>query len=159
MTGNRVAARRFPAAGSKRLIHCVKNDRFEGQPAIPMPKKIIICDDDEFMIHLLTVALEKHGHSVRSVATCEDIWELLEEQTPDVILMDYYVPAMGGAATVKLIREAWGDVIQIIMISAAPDVDESSLRAGANAVLIKPFRIDSLRELFSERKALVKKNR
>lgn len=122
-----------------------------------MPKNIIICDDDEFMIHLLTVALEKYGHSVRSVTTCEDIWELLEEQTPDVILMDYYVPAMGGAATVKLIREAWGDIIQIIMISAAPDIDESSLQAGANAFLVKPFRLDILRELFLDTEVLVKK--
>ena len=113
-----------------------------------MKKNILICDDDPDIVELITLLFEKEGHNVKVVNVCEDVWKTFDEQRPDLILMDLWVPEMGGeTATKKLKTDKETKDIKVILLSASTDIAEAAERSGANGYLSKPFNIKELKNL------------
>ena len=113
-----------------------------------MGKSILICEDDRDIVEMTTLYLKKHGYSVRSLNNCEAIWESIEVEKPDLILMDLSIPKMGGAEATRRLK-SFDDTkdIEIILLSAYPGIPEIATEIGADGYLAKPFNINDLKEV------------
>ncbi len=113
-----------------------------------MKKSILLCEDDKDIVGMTTRYLSKNGHSVRSVNSCEAIWEAIEVEWPDIILMDLSIPRMGGAEATKRLKDSLRTrKIKIYLLSAFPGIDAVAKEIGADGYLGKPFDIKDLKSL------------
>lgn len=115
-----------------------------------MGKRILICDDDEDILSICTYILEENGWEVHTRNHCKNIVETVEGIMPDIILMDNWIPDMGGIKATQAIKGTPNLVhIPIIYFSANNDVKALARVAGADNFLAKPFDIDELEKIVS----------
>ncbi len=102
--------------------------------------KILIADDDAFLIKIYSTHLRNDGHEV---ITCTDGQSALEEsiaQTPDIIMLDIMLPRMNGLDVLEEIRKhKLTKSIPVICLSNLTQEEEqqAALDLGANEFLIK----------------------
>ncbi|MBU1627457.1 response regulator, partial [bacterium] len=108
--------------------------------------------DDSFYLKLISSVLEKDGWSVIQCNDVEFALKILdEEDSPDVIIIDLYMPKIDGWHLCKLLRSPEfpnTDKIPILMISSSfsgKDIHQMSLEVGANAFLEIPFKANDLK--------------
>jgi CheY-like chemotaxis protein len=106
---------------------------------------ILVVDDEYGVVDVLLAALEDEGYRVVVAANGKRGLAQLTEHKPDLIITDFMMPILDGAALGAAVR---GDPqfkdIPIIMTSSVP---EASIRArfnGYSAYLRKPFRLGEL---------------
>lgn len=107
-----------------------------------MEKCILIYDDDLETLNVCQVILRNRNYRVETLAHCENIIGDILKIKPDVILMDLWIPKIGGENAVMLMKEnpATRDV-PVILFSANDDIEKISSRINANGFLKKPFDI------------------
>lgn len=110
--------------------------------------QILILEDDERIVSFLRRGLENEGHGVEWVMTQSAAEEALahRDQAFDVIIIDWHLGLEDGMEICQELR-ARDIEVPMLMISAKGDqseVEERSLRAGANAFLAKPFAFTTL---------------
>jgi excisionase family DNA binding protein len=103
---------------------------------------ILIVDDDERLREFVRVNLEMEGYSVREAASAEEGLTALEEEPPDLILLDVMMPQVDGWEMLRRVHERHGvGAIPVIMFSGK--VDENALAEaadrGARGFIGKPF--------------------
>lgn len=104
--------------------------------------KILIYDDDVDILEVCTVILEIKGYEVFSKDNCRTLLEDLKAINPDVIMMDNWLPDIGGVKAVQTIKNHDEyKTIPVIFFSANSSVDELAKEARADFVLKKPFDI------------------
>ena len=110
--------------------------------------KILIADDIEDTRCLLTLLLQKRGHTVFEASNGRDAVSRAIEERPDLILMDISMPGMDGLAAAREIRDHPDTThIPIAAISAFVDDPEwrnRALAAGCNRCFAKPLDLDAL---------------
>ncbi len=108
-------------------------------------KKVLIIDDDAGIIDVITIILESDGYDVRSVDDDSKVFETIEEFEPDLILLDIWMPGMGGKEICKRIKnnDRYRN-IKTIMVSASVDIEKVADDCGADGCLEKPFEMDGL---------------
>lgn len=102
---------------------------------------ILVVDDDEFNLRLLSKMLSIEGHAVRTAASGEEALASVKERLPDLVVLDVMMPGIDGFEVVRRLRaDACTRPIPIIMITALEDSESRSkgLAAGADDVLSKP---------------------
>jgi len=108
-------------------------------------RKIIIFDDDEDILSICSYVLEEQGWEVHTFTDCDNITEKVSAISPNVILMDNWIPDAGGiVATQKLKNSALLRNIPVVYFSANSDIQMLADRAGAEAYLAKPFDLHDL---------------
>lgn len=113
-----------------------------------MTKKILICDDDEDILSICTYILEENGWEVHTRNHCKNIVETVEEIMPHIILMDNWIPDVGGIKATQSIKATPAlNQIPIIYFSANNDVKALAKVAGADNFLAKPFDIEELEKM------------
>lgn len=70
-----------------------------------MPKKVMIVDDEESLIELVSAVLEQEGYDVLTAMNGEEALEKLKTAKPDLILLDMMMPGMSGREVCARIRE------------------------------------------------------
>ena len=70
-----------------------------------MAKKIMIVDDEEGLIELVTAVLEQEGYEVIAAMNGEEALEKLKTVKPDLILLDMMMPGMSGREVCERIRK------------------------------------------------------
>lgn len=105
----------------------------------------MICDDDVDILEVTAIILQQKGFNVTTYTDCNDIFARIEKHNPDVILMDLWIPEMGGANVTMLLKnsEKTKDV-PVIIFSANNDIEKVASEAGADGFLKKPFDIQTL---------------
>ena len=100
---------------------------------------VLIVDDDDKMREFVRVNLEMEGYSVIEASNAEEGLERVEEQAPDLILLDVMMPNVDGWEMLRRIQEKHGvGSIPVIMFSGK--VDEADVAArGAQGFIGKPF--------------------
>jgi excisionase family DNA binding protein len=110
---------------------------------------ILIVDDDDRIREFVRVNLEMEGYSVREAANAEEGLSALEEQSPDLILLDVMMPQVDGWEMLRRVQERHGiGAIPVVMFSGKVD-DETLADAesrGAQAFIGKPFNPQQLIE-------------
>jgi CheY-like chemotaxis protein len=110
-------------------------------------KKVLVVEDNEQNLYLISFILEKMGHKVIAAKTGEEGVELALKELPDLILMDIQLPGINGLETTQRIRAAkvGGDVPIIALTSYALVGDrEQVLIAGCTGYIEKPINPESI---------------
>jgi CheY-like chemotaxis protein len=103
-------------------------------------KKILIYDDDEEILLLCKIILEKYNYTVQTLPSCDDVITDVQKLKPDIILMDLWIPQVGGEKAVKILKEnADTKQIPIYLFSANSDIEEICHRTQADGFIAKPF--------------------
>jgi excisionase family DNA binding protein len=110
---------------------------------------ILIVDDDDRLREFVRVNLEMEGYAVREAASVEQGLSALEEEPPDLILLDVMMPQVDGWEMLRRVQESHGlAAIPVVMFSGK--VDEQTLAdaesRGAQAFIGKPFNPQQLIE-------------
>ena len=109
---------------------------------------ILIVEDEEAIVTLLTYNLEKAGYKVSSTGDGAEAVMMVKEEKPDLIVLDWMLPSMSGIEVCKQLREDNEELrnIPIIMLSARGEEDDkiTGLDAGADDYVVKPFSPNEL---------------
>ena len=102
-------------------------------------RKILIIDDDEKLNRLLTDYLSKMGFTVLTATFPSTGLEKLEEETPDLVILDVMLPEMDGFEVCRTIRQS--SSVPVVMLTARGEVMDRvvGLEIGADDYLPKPF--------------------
>jgi excisionase family DNA binding protein len=109
---------------------------------------VLIVDDDPGLRRAVRVSLEAEGYSVREAGNAEEGMGALEDDTPDLILLDVMMPEVDGWELLRRVQERHGvGTIPVIMFSGRVEggADEAASR-GAQGFVGKPFDPESLIE-------------
>ena len=112
-----------------------------------MPAKkttILAADDDPQLLRLITRNLQLEGYDVLAASDGQQALELIENNSPDLVLLDVMMPRMDGFTVCYRVREF--SAVPIIIITArGQDQDKvRGLDLGADDYLTKPFSVDEL---------------
>jgi len=105
---------------------------------------VFVVDDEGVAREGVTLAL-KREYQVQAFASAEAVIDALENDAPDLILLDIGLPGMSGVEALKIIKEKHPEII-VIMITAYEDVETviSAMKLGAYDYVVKPLKMDSL---------------
>jgi two-component system cell cycle response regulator DivK len=112
-----------------------------------MKKKVIIYDDDADLLEVCSLILGAKGFEVIMKDRCTEIIKDMQQHQPDVILMDNWIPDIGGVKATRLLKESAFSNIPVIFFSANNNVTELAEEAGADYYLHKPFDISDLEKM------------
>ncbi|WP_243373671.1 response regulator [Geotalea sp. SG265] len=104
-------------------------------------KKILIVEDNEKNMYLISFIIGTMGHQVVQAKTGEEGVALAVAERPDLILMDIQLPGIDGLETTKRIREEGITAVPIIAVTsfAMSGDRERLLAAGCNGYIEKPI--------------------
>jgi excisionase family DNA binding protein len=106
----------------------------------PGAARVLVVDDDPGLREFIRVNLEAEGYSVREAASAGEGLSALDEEPPDVILLDVLMPRMDGWEMLRRVQERHGvDAIQVIMYSGEFEHTGTVREGGAHAFIGKPF--------------------
>jgi DNA-binding response OmpR family regulator len=111
-------------------------------------RKIVIVDDVQFQLLSAIERLRKY-YDVYPAQSAEDLFKLLEKITPELILLDVYMPDSDGHDTVKMLKEdSRFAEIPVIFLSAKYDKKNmiNGMKNGAVDFVKKPFSTSEIRD-------------
>ncbi len=116
-----------------------------------MSKLILIYDDDVEILLLCKIIFERQNYRVETRRYCEDIIEDIGHVKPDIILMDLWIPEIGGENAIKLMKNNKNTKhLPIILFSANAQIEKIFKTTQANGYLKKPFNVVELIETIAE---------
>ena len=110
-------------------------------------QKILVVDDSKTELHHLSDILGKRGFAVRTAENGEEAMRRLEEEKPDLILMDVVMPGQNGFQLTRTITRdpRFADVPVIMCTSKGQETDKVwGMRQGARDYVVKPVNGDEL---------------
>ncbi len=119
-----------------------------------MKKNVLIIDDDKRLTDLLVEYLTPHGWRVEVSHNPLDALDDLEEELPDIIILDVMLPDIDGFETCRRIRAKF--TVPVLMLTARGDVMDRvvGLELGADDYLSKPFEP---RELIARMQSILRR--
>ena len=103
---------------------------------------ILIYEDDRELLELCKIILTAPGRTVKAFNRCENILSDVASYNPDLILMDLWIPEIGGKKAIELVKEdKQNDHIAVILFSANAEIAQISDDIGADGFLRKPFNL------------------
>ena len=111
-----------------------------------MSIRVMIADDDALIRRTLSSALARGGFDVCTACDGNQALRLAEVAPPDIAVVDLNMP-MGGVEVVRQLKAKHGDAMFVAILSGEDDDLKRAecLRAGADAVLVKPISPIELR--------------
>ena len=108
-------------------------------------KRIMVCDDDEGILDMLEIVLEGSGYTIIPVQNSLRIYEVIDREHPDLLLLDLWMPVLSGDQVLKRLRKnPKTHELPVIVISASRDGQQIAADAGATDFMAKPFDLDFL---------------
>jgi two-component system phosphate regulon response regulator PhoB len=120
---------------------------------------ILVVEDDDALTTLLTYNLEREGYRVLTAGDGEDALLLIEEQSPDLVLLDWMMPKVSGIEFCRRVRaQSETRNLPIIMLTARGEEEDRirGLDTGADDYISKPF---SMSELLARVRAVLRRIR
>jgi DNA-binding response OmpR family regulator len=111
-----------------------------------MAKKILVLDDDNGILDVITYVLEDAGYIVHSLSSGEAILEEIRKFNPDLVLMDIMLADLDGRVICRNLKGSLEtEALPVILISATHNVADTLKQLGApNDFIAKPFDIENL---------------
>lgn len=145
----------FATPGGHRRFRRADLDEFLQDARVAGPPDraplVLVVDADDQRRGLVRFSLGAEGYEVREAANAQDGLAALDEEPPDLILLDVLVPEVDGWEILCTLRERHGlESIPVVMFAGAPSAREGG-RAGARRFIGRP---DPLRLLEATRQLL-----
>ena len=104
----------------------------------------MVVDDDQDLAEMLSIVLTGAGMEVDLVNRGDQVMDLFNSHTPDLVLLDVMLPGIDGIEVCKIIRES--SMVPIVMLTAKDDTQDVvlGLEAGADDYMVKPFKPQEL---------------
>lgn len=117
--------------------------------------KIILVEDEINIASFIERGLREFGHEVSVVYDGNAGWELLQNESFDLLILDIIMPGMNGLELCRMYRQRFGYHSPVVMLTALGTTDDivKGLDTGADDYLVKPF---SFQELEARIKALLR---
>jgi two-component system phosphate regulon response regulator PhoB len=131
----------------------IKSGKFVTEKQI----SVLVVDDESSIREMIRFALSKSDMTVRGAASGNEALEKINEQPPDILLLDWMMPNISGPQlTRRLRKDPLTRDIPIIMLTAKVSEDDkvTGLNSGADDYIIKPF---SPRELVARINAVLRR--
>ena len=114
-------------------------------------KKILIVDDQNGIRILLMELFGNEGYQMYQAANGKAALEVVEKDTPDLVLLDMKIPGMDGLEILKHIKSTHPQ-IKVIMMTAYGELDiiKQAKDLGAISHFTKPFDIDEMRNVVDQ---------
>ena len=105
-----------------------------------MEAKILVVDDEKEIADLIELYLSNESYEVHKFYNGKEVLAYLEQETPDLAILDVMLPDMSGFSICQKIREKQN--FPIIMLTAKDEeIDKiTGLTLGADDYITKPFR-------------------
>ena len=102
---------------------------------------ILIAEDDRIILFALSDGLSRAGYRVTSAPNGGIAWQAVQDEMPDLILMDIRMPVMDGLTLAKAVREI--SDIPIVFLTAYSDDEQvsESVAIGGYGYLVKPLEV------------------
>jgi DNA-binding response OmpR family regulator len=112
----------------------------------PMPKRILIVEDEEAVRELEKFILEQHGYEVMEARDGLEGLTKAEFRRPDLILLDLMMPDVSGGRMFDEMKDHPVTAgIPIVVVTGKPDAHQLfDEEIGADNVIMKPFEADTL---------------
>ena len=110
-----------------------------------MREKILIVDDEQSICQSLRGILSDEGYHVLVAGSGEEAVKIVEEETPQLVLLDVWLPGMDGLETLKAIKKIEPETLVIIM--SGHGTIETAVKAtklGAFDFIEKPLSLDKI---------------
>ena len=123
-----------------------------------MPATILVVEDEPAIQALIEVNLRRAGHTARLAADAESAKRMVQDELPDLVLLDWMLPGMSGVDLARQLRSVPRTrAVPIIMLTARAEERDKieALELGADDYVTKPF---SPRELMARIKAVLRRH-
>lgn len=101
--------------------------------------KILVVDDDAHILELVSIQLTQAGYEVEKASNGFEALKLLDEEYPDLAVVDVMMPGMDGYTLTKMIR-AEADIPVLLLTAKGELADkEKGFLAGSDDYVVKPF--------------------
>jgi two-component system, chemotaxis family, chemotaxis protein CheY len=101
---------------------------------------ILIVDDDAFVRTLLRDVLEGQGHALLEAEDGREALEVLGERTPQLVLLDLFMPRLSGMEALAMMKERWPSARVLVISSLDSErLVAQAMEAGAAGFITKPF--------------------
>ena len=113
------------------------------------PKKVLVVDDDPLVLRILRDRLVEAGFLVTTTSSAFGAIQMIEEQVPDVVIIDVMLPALPGNRIAAIVRERMGHKgVKILLYSGkeAGELEELAIEAKADAWMVKSDDYEGLVE-------------
>ncbi len=116
-----------------------------------LPDNILIVEDE----HLISLSLKKNlsqeGYEISIAESGEDALKIIDEQLPDLVLLDIMLPGINGIEVLKRVKSL-DDEIPVIMMTASGEVETAvtAMKMGAYDYVTKPFKLEVIRKVVSK---------
>lgn len=107
-------------------------------------RRVLVVEDDQAITRFVSLALEQEGYQVQTAANGAEAIAQVEQELPDVILLDMLMPVMDGWEFARRFRERWNRKVPIVVMTAATNAQERAEQIQAEGFLGKPFDLDDL---------------
>jgi len=117
---------------------------------------LLIVEDDIGIQEMLKFSLEQEGYTIYSAYTVKEAWELVQNKSIDLVLLDWMLPDNSGIDLLRRIRKNYSK-LPVIMVTAKTEEEDRvlGLDVGADDYVTKPF---SVRELNSRIQAILRRS-
>ncbi len=160
-----IRAESVPGAGATFIVDLPANGHVKGETAenpethtarrepVEQGKRILVVDDEETILELLTAFLEGSGHVIETASNGRLALEKVRQADYDIIISDLKMPDMGGQKLYESIREMKPGLIARMIFSTGDTVNPTTqafFQETGNPYLTKPFKLEDVDRLIAE---------
>lgn len=116
-------------------------------------RKVLVVDDDEHILRSLAQYLELEEFSVRTASGGAEALAKVEEEKPDLMVLDVMMPEMDGFEVLEnLRRKPETEKLPVIMLTARDQHGDvlKGYQMGVSSYMVKPFNLDELVEVINQ---------
>ena len=105
-------------------------------------KKIFVADDDDDILDVIEMILKTEGYTISTTKNANDIFAYIEENLPDLILLDIWMSGIDGREICERLKQNNATQhIPILFISANSNIVEITNDYAADGYIPKPFEM------------------
>ncbi|MDF2440185.1 MAG: two-component system, NtrC family, sensor kinase [Abditibacteriota bacterium] len=139
---------------SPSIISEARTDDAAASPLVEQQvRKILVIDDEEPVVMLITEILGLDGHQITPAYNGAEALALLHTQPFDLIISDVRMPAVGGPTFFEMLQTTRPDVLPRVLFVTGDTVSPSTqsfLQQAGRPLLSKPFNPDRLRQMVAQ---------
>lgn len=110
-----------------------------------MPEKVLLVDDDEDLLEIVSERLKNRGMDVDTVGNAEKALIWMAKKRYDAIILDFLMPGMDGFETIRTIRKQQPHIRILLVTGQMPNDDgKKAIQMGADVVFEKPADLEVL---------------